>query len=661
MDLSAIRETAAGLWDALSGGFSNLTSQAGGLAMLEGVLNIVLRFLLPLLALLVVIRCARSLLQGRLESEAWGWLTDSNGDRQILHHWEVLLGRSRSCDIVFTDPTVSRNHAALIRDDKGNWFLHPLRTKNGVFLNGHLQLQPAQLHNGDVIGLGANKLAFRPITAAEEARQAQARTRPGKLFFPGVTLFLLTLFQAILCLQLGTVVAPEDQRSVYVSFGVLCLLMWLVYLIYRIFRRTGFEIETLAFFLTSLCLAVTADSSPGGLYKQLIAVVIGIVLFFALSILLRDLDLAKQLRWPAAIGAVVLLAFNLLLGETLFGAKNWISLGPLSFQPSELVKVVFVLVGATTLDRMFTRRNLVFTLVFSAYCVGCLALMSDFGTALIFFVAFLAIAFLRSGDLPSVAFMTAAAVFACFLILNFKPYIANRFAVYRHVWEDSSGLGYQQTRTLSALASGGLFGQGLGNGWLKKIGAANTDLVFGVLAEELGLMIAVLAVVVILLLALFAVKSAAAGRSSFYVIAACSSAMIFLVQTMLNVFGSTDLLPLTGVTFPFVSCGGSSMMSCWALLAFIKASDTRQNAGVAIRLPKRTKGAPSAPEDAPIPDIPDRPFRTPRADTQDRGTAVTQPLDQYGSPPGFWTPDGFSAELSIHIDDEDSADWEEEP
>lgn len=657
MDFSPFFDTLSGLWEGVQVGWANFTAQEGVLPLLDEVLSILLQFLLPVFALLVVIRCARSLLQGKLETEAWGFLTDVNGDRQILRHWEVLLGRSRRCDIVLNDRTVSRNHAALIRDAKGNWSLYPLRTKNGVFLNGHLLLTPARLQSEDVIGLGASKLSFRPLTAEEEAQQARTRTRPGKVFSPGVTLFLLTLFQAILCFRLGAVVEPEYTVQVYTSFGTLCLLMWLVYVIYRIFRRTGFEIETLAFFLTTLCLTVTATSAPSGLYKQLAAIILGLVLFFALSILLRDLQRAKKLRWPAAIGAGVLLAFNLLLGETLFGAKNWVSLGPLSFQPSELVKVVFVLVGATTLDRMFARRNLIFTLVFSAYCVGCLALMSDFGTALIFFVAFLAIAFLRSGDLPSVAFMTAAAVFACFLILKFKPYIANRFAVYRHVWEDSSGLGYQQTRTLSALASGGLFGQGLGNGWLKKIGAANTDLVFGVIAEEMGLILSVLAVVVIVLLALFAVKSAATGRSSFYVIAACATAMIFLVQTMLNVFGSTDLLPLTGVTFPFVSCGGSSMMACWCLLAYIKAADTRQNAGISIRLPKRSwkKAGEAQPAPEPIPDIPDRPFRSPEpsAAEHEQKAVGTQSTSRLDPPLNPWDPDGFSAELFVHLEDEE--------
>ncbi len=165
--------------------------------------------------------------------------------------------------------------------------------------------------------------------------------------------------------------------------------------------------------------------------------------------------------------AIAMLAFNLLLGSRLFGAKNWVKIGPISFQPSEIVKLAFILVGATTLDRMFSRRNLIFTILFSAYCVGCLALMSDFGTALIFFATFLAIAFLRSGDLPSVAFMGSAAVFFGYIIVKFKPYIARRFSIYLHAWSDTADLGYQQTRTMSAIAGGGLFGHGVGNGWLK--------------------------------------------------------------------------------------------------------------------------------------------------------------------------------------------------
>ncbi len=144
---------------------------------------------------------------------------------------------------------------------------------------------------------------------------------------------------------------------------------------------------------------------------------------------MQSLPLALKLRWPLVAAASALLAFNVLFGQRIFGAKNWIAIGPITFQPSELVKIVFILAGAATLDRLFAKRNLIFTILFSAYCVGCLALMSDFGTALIFFVAFLCIAFLRTGDLPSIVMITAAAGFAGGIVLRFKPYVLARFAV----------------------------------------------------------------------------------------------------------------------------------------------------------------------------------------------------------------------------------------
>jgi cell division protein FtsW (lipid II flippase) len=329
--------------------------------------------------------------------------------------------------------------------------------------------------------------------------------------------------------------------------------------------------------------------------KQLAAVILGLFLYILLSLVLRNLHLAVKLRWPAAAAASALLAFNILFGQRIFGAKNWIAIGPISFQPSEFVKLAFILAGAATLDRLFAKRNLIFTVLFSAYCVGCLALMSDFGTALIFFVAFLCIAFLRTGDLPSIVMMTAAAAFGGGIVIHFKPYIAERFTVWRHAWEYTQSTGYQQSRTMSAIAGGGLFGAGPEDSWLKQVGAANTDLVFGVVSEEFGFLTALCAVGALVILAVFVLESAAAARSSFYTIASCAAAAMLIFQTTLNVLGSVDLLPLTGVTFPFVSTGGSSMAACWGLLAFLKAADTRQNASFILRLPKKV------PTPVPIP------------------------------------------------------------
>ena len=159
--------------------------------------------------------------------------------------------------------------------------------------------------------------------------------------------------------------------------------------------------------------------------------------------------------------------------------------------------------------------------------------------------------------------------------MKFKPYIITRFSAWRHVWEHINDTGYQQTRVLTYAASGGLLGLGLGKGCLKYIFAAPSDLVFGMLCEEWGLILAVIILFSIAFLGIYSRKASVKSRSAFYSIAACCASGMIVFQMIMNVFGVVDILPLTGVTLPFVSQGGSSLISVWGLLAFIKASDER--------------------------------------------------------------------------------------
>lgn len=207
--------------------------------------------------------------------------------------------------------------------------------------------------------------------------------------------------------------------------------------------------------------------------------------------------------------------------------------------------------------------------------MGALFLMRDFGTACIFFVMFLIIAFMRSGSVRTIALALAVAAFGAFLILKIKPYVAQRFEVWRHVWEHTGDTGYQQVRVLSYSASGGMFGVGIGHGCLRDVFASTRDLVFGMVCEELGVVLAVIVVLILASLALYARSEASRSRSTLYSIAACTAGGVLLFQTCLNIFGATDVLPLTGVTLPFISLGGSSMVSVWGMLAFLKACDER--------------------------------------------------------------------------------------
>ena len=546
------------------------------------------RFLFPILAFLILFRAIRSLLSIPHTPEVWAQLSLPNGSAIPLNHWENIIGRASSADVHLTYPSISRQHAALCRGEQDEWTVYDLASKGGTFVNGEEVKDSAPVRLGDTITLGGVDLIFLPQTIAEQEemdlrRQAERPTAIWPSFF------WLTIFQVLTCLQLISSLGEKTTPAVPLAFFGLTAVMWGYFIVLRMSRCVGFEMETIAFFLSTLSLAVTASSAQGSLIKQLLAIILGLCLFLILGIFLRDLERVQKNRWHMAALAIGLLGVTLVLGNAKYGAVNWISIGPFSFQPSEIAKICYIFAGAATLERLFHKRNIYLFILLTGVCIGLLGLMSDFGTAAIFFVTFLVIAYLRSGDWATLSLICGGAVFGAGIIVTFKPYILSRFASWGHAWEAASSTGYQQTRTMSAAASGGLVGMGAGNGWLHRIAAADTDLVFGMLCEEWGLVIALFAVASIVTLAFFTVRILRVGRSSFYTIAACAAGSLMVFQTCLNVFGAVDLLPLTGVTFPFVSNGGSAMMSSWGLLAFLKATDTRENASFAIRRSARRK------------------------------------------------------------------------
>ncbi len=548
------------------------------------------RYILPVLALWIVLRCIRSMLSEKYEPEVWGHLIFPDGSAAPLTHWECLVGRTRTADIVVNSSDVSPLHAVLIRNDKGIWKVFDNDSKNGVFVgNRRVPPEGKEIRNGSKVRVGKTVLAFVEANDSDFRYVDDLRTSAGTVISPAGTLLLLSLFQAFIMLQYCFSATDEYLQLTQLCFSALMVLQWTCYLLVRSFRRSGFELETLAFFLSTLGLSVVATSAPQDLDKTIIILILGVILYFIMGWWLRDLRRVKALRWAATIAAVGLLAVNLLFSETIYGANNWLYIGGVSLQPSELVKVLYIYAGAASLERLFAKRNLILFIGFSALCVIALALMGDYGAAVIFFVTFLVISFMRSGSLATVMLAISGAAMAGFLVFTIKPYIAQRFATWGNVWSDPFGAGYQQTRTLSAAASGGLFGHGAGEGWLQDVVFANTDMVFGIICEEQGLIIGALAILCILSFAFFSVRSAAHGRSTYYVIAACAAASLMIVQMCLNTFGSLDILPFTGVTFPFVSKGGTSLISCWMLLAFIKAADTRKNASFIVKRAKANK------------------------------------------------------------------------
>ena len=390
-------------------------------------------------------------------------------------------------------------------------------------------------------------------------------------------MFVLSLFQLVTGFA-GANCGDAFEPKVMIALALLIATEW-VYLIffYTVFHRRNFELEIIAFFLSGVGLVTIGSKNADAALKQYFMILAGILIFIFLMFLLGYVDLCMKLRLYVAIGALLLLLVNLVIAKTTLGARNWITIGGITLQPSEFVKVAFIFVGSATLEKIQTSKNIIAFIGFSMAVVGSLIIIKDFGTALIFFVTFLIIAFMNSGDIKTIILAVVSAVMGSAIVLKYRSNIKGRFEVYRHVMEPEFyySKGYQQSRVLVGLASGGLLGLGIGNGNIRNIGESTNDLIFGVICEEWGYLFGIALVLSFVCIAVSALMNSIASRSTFYSIASIASAGMLLFQTALNIFGITDILPLTGVTLPFVSQGGSSMMCCWAVLAFIKASDVR--------------------------------------------------------------------------------------
>lgn len=393
-------------------------------------------------------------------------------------------------------------------------------------------------------------------------------------FHWGFALILVTIFQVLT----GTVVITANgfNSTLFAVYAGYLVLEWAYFVVASVFcGQNNFELEIIGFLFSGIGLTNVATVDNDYAIKQVVAIVLGLFLFIFMLVVMRRTDIVMKLRMPVAFAAVGLLVANLALAKYTNGALNWITIGGMSIQPSEFVKLAFIFVGAASLDKLQSARSLTKYLIFSFGCVGALFLMKDFGTALIFFFTFIVIAFMRSGDVRTIALVCVAALLGAIMIIYFKPHVAARFKAYGHIWELINDEGMQQTRTLIYSASGGLFGLGIGKGELRNVVFASTDLAFGMICEEWGMIVGLTIVITYAFVLLYAIKVARNTRSAFYAITACAAAGLLLFQTSLNIFGVTDILPFTGVTLPFISRGGSSVISSWGMLALIKSADIR--------------------------------------------------------------------------------------
>ncbi len=520
------------------------------------------RWLIPLFSLGLFILWLRYFIKLRKGHTVFAELVTKDGVSIPVISKENLIGRTKRADILIPLQNVCPKHAILFVK-KNRWFLAPLDGKISVNLQN--LTAPAPLDFGDKITIAKQTLTFK------RAETEEPLPRSFYAFWP---MLVLTAIQLMVSISLMLRFTDTLDNAFLICFGLLIVGEWLYFCIGLFIKNFTMLAEIPALFMSTFGLAITVSVSPQNLFKQLVCFIIGILIYLLLTLLLRFPEFCEKLQRPLCLVALALLYYTAFFGTEAGGARNWLNIGPLSLQPSEICKPIFIFCGGKMLYSIVKHKTLQLEFfIFGLLTMGALAIMFDFGSAAIFLAGLLIILTLRLTRPIFVTGITVGALGGITVAIMVLPYVARRFSVWLHAWEYPDSLGYQQTRTMVAAASGGLLGVGPGNGNLSFVSAADTDLVFGILSEEWGGILAVLVALCVGFIAIYALRLAKNSDNAFYTITALATAVMFIFQSCLNIFGSLDILPLTGVTLIFVSRGGSSLISALVCMAFLKAAE----------------------------------------------------------------------------------------
>ena len=413
----------------------------------------------------------------------------------------------------------------------------------------------------------------RVAAVARDRRRAVSRAGDA-----GVTLIaLLTLVFEVLGLLLCAVKmeGAPDMQAVMLCAAVAPLGLLTTLALPR-FLPMDSLVMALTNFLCGVGVVVLYTVSPARGARQAVFYALGLAVMLVMSEIVFHVHHFRGLTLLGMVLGIGALVLPLAFGEWNNGAKNWVQV-PLfgSFQPSEIVKLSVVLALAYFFSAHRTVWQMMPALVFAAACLLLLMMQRDLGTALIYYLTTLVLFYVACGNVPLTVVGLGGGVGAAVLGYQMFAHVKVRVAMWRNPWSDPTDKGYQIIQALLAIGSGGLFGVGPGQGTPEKIPAYYNDFIFAVICEQLGQVFGVLLLAVYVLLILRGVTVVARARRSFEMLLGCGVLAMLGIQTFMIVAGVIKMIPLTGVTMPFLSYGGSSLLSCMAMIGILHGASAR--------------------------------------------------------------------------------------
>ena len=404
----------------------------------------------------------------------------------------------------------------------------------------------------------------------DKLRHARCASALGIVLFFIVSAFLLLAFRG------------ETFDAAALLFGaVVALITLLTYFLLAWLAPHADRLLMLAVcFLCALGMVTQYRISPETALRQLMMLGAGILGMLLMMVLMRRPHIFRILSIPMALISLGILCALLFIGKESGGARNWISVGGILFQPSEFVKVALVFLLADAMTEHTHVRDLIPLFLFVGAVTVLLVLQRDLGAAMLMAGTFLLVFFAATSNIGATfaaLLCGGAGAYASYLLFD---HVRARIAIWQDPWATYSTSGYQIAQGLMAIASGGLWGLGLGQGSPKMIPAYHTDYIFAVICEEFGILFGIGVIVLYLLIAVRGILIALNAEDRFSMLTAFGATALLAIQTFVIIGGVIKLIPLTGITMPFVSYGGSSMIACLLLIGILEGIAARSGAAI---------------------------------------------------------------------------------
>ena len=392
---------------------------------------------------------------------------------------------------------------------------------------------------------------------------------------------LIYLLCVLLFTNLALLKKPFDTKALIIGV-VLCLIIGFSHYLIRHFYPDGDKFMLIfSSILAVVGIAVLYRIDAGLAIKQLIWVMLGVIAYIVIVVALPDLkSFAKYKKIYMIITLIFMpmaLIYGLIFKVETYGAMNWVYIGPVGFQPSEFGKISLILYLASSLMNYENKNNikedfkqLIEPAIIVMFSLVCMVLQTDLGSALIFFGISVTMLYIATSKKKYVFTCLGLSAIGAVGAYGVFSHVKRRVKIWLDPWKYATDEGYQIVQGLYAIASGGLFGVGLGNGYPDLIFASESDFIFAVICEEFGIIFAVGLMILYFLLFYRGIRIAFLTKDRFNLLAAVGFSTMIACQTLVIIGGIFTVIPLTGITLPLISYGGSSMLTMFFALGILQ-------------------------------------------------------------------------------------------